>query len=85
METQKNTIKIKLEESKLLEVIKSGALNFYDYEVVSNEPAEYNYKDNDQWQEAKKEANKAFKNLKKVEFNIRHNSDESKKLINIIK
>lgn len=45
-------------------------------EIKSIEPTDYDYSSNTTWQKLKKESDEAFKKLKHLEYNIRHESHD---------
>ena len=42
-----------------------------EFSIVNVEPKDYDYSSSEEWKLAKSESTKAFKKLKKIEFNIR--------------
>lgn len=42
------------------------------FSIVNVEPKDYDYSNSEEWKLAKSESTKAFKRLKKIEFNIRN-------------
>lgn len=67
-----DVVKIKMSEEVFTNLVTSGYLSIYDYEIQSKEPEDYDYSSHDEWQQAKKASTKAYKKLKEIEFNIRN-------------
>ena len=53
-------------------LFKDGHIKSGEYELHDILIPDFDYSDNEKWQQAKKESTKAYKELKKLEFDIRN-------------
>lgn len=60
--------KYKLEVLNSMNIIRSPE----DYRVIKVEVPDFDYSISEEWKAAKKEADKAYKRLKEIEFKLRH-------------
>ena len=65
-------VKIKINNDLFERLIKSGVMKLSDVDVTQIEPIDYDYSKYEIWVKAKSESTRAFKKLKKIEYNIRH-------------
>lgn len=64
--------KIKISKETLQVLVDSDALSTSDFEVIGVDESSFDYSQNVAWVAQKKESDKAFKELKKLEFKIRN-------------
>lgn len=64
--------KIKITKDTLQMLVDSAAITTNDFEVIGVDEADYDYSSNPIWVAAKEKSDKSFKELKKIEFNIRN-------------
>ena len=69
------TIKISKELLQLL--VDSDAITTADFDVKYVNEDSVDYSDNETWQAQRKVSDKAFRKLKEIEFNHRHNGNSS--------
>lgn len=65
--------KIKISKELIQELINKGEITTNDFEVVGIDEDSFDYSNNEVWKALKEKSDKAFKELKKSEFNIRNN------------
>lgn len=65
--------KIKIQKSLLWGLVAMGSLKTGDYEVITVDEPDYDYKEDAIWAAAKERSDKYFRELKKIEFEIRTN------------
>ncbi len=63
--------KIKIDKQKLQMLVDSDALLTSDFEVIGVDENSFDYSSNPIWVASKAKSDKAFKELKQIEFNIR--------------
>ncbi len=68
-------VKLTISKEKLQLLVDSDAITTNDFELVSVE-ASFDYTSSELWQSAKKKSTKAYKELKKIEFDIRNNTSK---------
>ena len=66
------TCKIKIPKEVLQILVDSDALSTDDFEVIAVEDTSFDYSTNEVWKALKQKSDKAFKELKKLEFQIRN-------------
>jgi len=66
-------VKILIPKEKLQLLVDSDAITTDDFDVILVEEASFDYTSSELWQSAKKKSTKAYKELKKIEFNLRNN------------
>ena len=64
-------VKITISKDTLQLLVDSSAITTDDFTVVGVDE-EYDYSDSPLWLSAKEKSTKAYKELKKIEFNLRH-------------
>ncbi len=64
--------KIKISKDLLQMLVDSAAISTDDFELIGTDEVNFDYKENPVWLAAKEKSNKAFKQLKEIEFNLRH-------------
>lgn len=72
MANESELVTIKLHKEKLNILIDSNALEEGEWLVVKVDVPDFDYSKSEQWKLAKEKANKAYKQLKEIEFNIRN-------------
>lgn len=65
--------KIKISKELIQQLINKGDITTNDFEVVGVDENSFDYSNNEVWKALKEKSDKAFKELKKAEFNIRNN------------
>ena len=68
------TVKITISQELFEKLFKAGHIQSGDYKLHDVNTPDFDYKNDQQWTEAKSESIKAYKKLKEVEFNLRHKS-----------
>lgn len=64
--------KIKIAKEVLQQLVDLGCLETHNFKVLSVDEEGFDYENNEAWKLAKLASDKAFKELKKIEFNIRN-------------
>lgn len=69
---------IKLSMSKELfgKLFRAGHIKSGDYEMHKIDEPDFDYSNDEQWKQAKSQSIKAYKKLKEIEFNLRHESNK---------
>jgi len=65
-------VKISIPKETLQMLVDSEALKTSDFQLIGCDEDSYDYTDNPLWVAAKEKSNKAYKQLKQIEFDIRH-------------
>jgi len=66
-------IKIQLNLEVFERLFKSGQITSDDYQLIAIDDKDFDYSSYPEWEIAKDESTKAYKKLKEIEYNIRHN------------
>lgn len=64
--------KVKISKETLQLLVDSDALSTEDFEVIGVDELSFDYSQNEAWVLQKQKSDKAFKELKKIEFKIRN-------------
>lgn len=65
-------VKLKISKDILQMLVDSTAITTNDFEVIGVDEADYDYSSNPIWVAAKEKSDKSFKELKKIEWQIRN-------------
>lgn len=66
------TITIKIHQEKLQQLVESNCFEEGEYSLVKVDVIDQDYSSSELWKAAKLKADKAYKELKRIEFEIRH-------------
>jgi len=64
--------KIKISKNLLQLLVDSDAISTKDFELIGVDETQYDYSNNPIWKLAKEQSDKSFKELKKIEWQIRN-------------
>lgn len=64
--------KIKISKALIQTLVDKGVISTSDFDVIGVDEDAFDYSNNDLWKALKEKSDKAFKELKKAEFNIRY-------------
>lgn len=67
-------IKISISTELFARLFKDGHIKSGEYELHKIDEPDFDYSDDEQWNQAKSNSNKAYKKLKEIEYNLRHKS-----------
>lgn len=67
------TCRIEISKELLQILLDSEAITPNDYKLLLVDVSDYDYSTSDVWKAAKAVSDKRYKELKRIEFNIRHN------------
>ena len=67
------TLRIELDKQLYELLVDSNALSADNHKLLLVEQSGHDYSNNEVWKAAKSKSDKAFKQLKEIEFKLRHN------------
>ena len=67
-------IKISISKELFSKLFRECHIKTGDYDLHKIDEPDFDYSDDEQWNKAKTESNKAYKKLKEIEYNLRHKS-----------